>query len=152
MPPAPSNNLPLWTRVTLLALGAIGFADATFLTIKRYTGGSLPCSLLKGCDVVTTSAYSAFAGIPVSLLGALFYLSVIMLTVLYWQTGKRWVLIKLWVLSILAFLASLGFVYVQGWILHAWCLYCLVSAAISTLVCALATVSVCRASTTSAAV
>ena len=125
-----SRNLSL----TLLALSFIGFADASFLTIKHYTGGSIPCSLLDGCDTVTNSVYSQIYGIPVALLGALFYLTVFILVLLNLQQPNKKLIKTVWLLSLFAFLASLGFVYLQAFVINAWCEYCLISALTSTLV------------------
>ena len=136
-----SRNLSL----TLLALSFIGFADASFLTIKHYTGGSIPCSLLDGCDTVTRSAYSTIGPVPVALLGALFYLTVFVLTLLYLQQPNQKLIKIIWLLAIFAFLASLGFIYLQAFVINAWCLYCLGSALTSTLILVVASVFVRRA-------
>lgn len=146
--------LSLKAKVLLLltlALGLLGFSDATYLTVKHYTGGTIPCTITHGCDTVTSSAYSAIAGVPVALFGALFYLSAILLAIAYWQTQQRGLLRIFLVLSSVAFLASLGFVYLQAFVIHAWCQYCLLSALTSTLLCVVATLSWRHASTTSAA-
>lgn len=137
--------------ILLLVLGLVGFSDATYLTIKHYTGGTIPCTILDGCDTVTTSAYSELAGIPIAIFGALFYLSVILLVIAYWQTGKEGLLKLLWFLSLGAFLASLMLIYLQGWVIGYWCLYCLGSAITSTLIFGLTTVFYRRPSTRSVA-
>ena len=135
-----SRNLSL----TLLALSFIGFADATFLTIKHYTGGTIPCSILDGCDTVTRSAYSVIAGVPVALLGVLFYLTVFALTLLYLQQPNQKLIKIVWWLGLFAFLASLVFIYLQAFVINAWCLYCLGSALTSTLILVIASVFVHR--------
>src|SRR3989344_5596529 len=106
-----SNNLLLplapskWLLGLVLLFGFIGFADATFLTIKHYTGTPLPCSFLNGCDTVTNSLYSTIGGLPVALLGALFYLAVILLTLAFWQKRQEFLLNTIWLFSLIAFLA-----------------------------------------------
>lgn len=122
--------------LALLVLSFIGFADAAFLTIKHYTGAPIPCSILDGCDTVTNSVYSQIASVPVALIGALFYLTVFVLALVNWQLAQpgRKLVKMLWWLSLVAFLASLGLVYLQGFVIKAWCLYCLISALISTLI------------------
>lgn len=143
-----SRNLLL----TILGLSFIGFADATFLAIKHYTGAPIPCSFLDGCDTVTSSIYSTVAGIPVALLGSLFYLTVFVLILFYLQEQKEWLVKTVWFLSLLAFIASLVFVYLQGFVIGSWCQYCLVSALTSTLIFVLTTVLARRVSTKSFAV
>lgn len=128
-PAAQSNRLLFFFPI----LGAAGFADATYLAAKHFLGTPLPCSILKGCEQVTTSQYSLFFGIPVALLGSLYYLTILILAVIYFDTKKPTVLKLLAYLTPLGFLASLIFVYLQIFIIKAICLYCMVSATTSTL-------------------
>jgi len=116
-----------------LIIALLGFLDATFLTIEHYRGVVPPCAIVTGCANVTTSSYSAIFGIPVALLGALYYLSVLLLTITYLDTkNARWLKLGASVTPV-GFLASLWFVYLQGFVLKAWCLYCLISIITSTL-------------------
>lgn len=126
---APSNKLLLFFPV----LGAAGFVDATYLTVKHFLGGPIPCSILKGCEQVTTSQYSTVFGIPVALLGAFYYLTILVLAAIYFDSKKTSVLKLLACLTPFGFLASLIFVYLQIFVIKAICLYCMVSAATSTI-------------------
>ena len=118
--------------VIALVVAFIGFLDATFLTAEHYLEGPIPCSIVKGCEIVTTSVYSVFIGLPIALYGALFYVAVIVLSILFLDRKKIMPLRLYAYLSITAFLISLGLLAVQAFILHAYCLYCLASAFFST--------------------
>lgn len=122
------------TALIFLALGLLGFADASYLTASHYLGTSLNCPILGGCDIVTTSAYSRIFGLPVSLLGNVYYLAVIILAAAFLDSRKRKFLYRLSYISGVGFLASLIFTYLQFFVIKALCLYCLVSAGISTLI------------------
>src|SRR5665811_1198486 len=61
--------------IPALVLSFLGFIDASYLTIVHYRDALPNCSILKGCDIVTTSALSTIGGIPIALFGALFYLA-----------------------------------------------------------------------------
>ncbi len=122
------NSLP----VAFLIISALGFADATYLSIKHFLGTPVPCSILHGCEIVLTSKYSVLYGIPIALFGALFYLTVMILSAVYLETKKVTVLKLVACITTLGFLASLGFVYIQLFILKSICLYCMGSAATST--------------------
>lgn len=117
---------------TMIIFGTIGFGDATHLTISHYTGADLRCGNAGGCNTVTGSAYSAILGIPVALLGALYYASVILLAIAYLDTKKEKLLRVLTVLPIAGLVASLWFVYLQLFVIHSICIYCMVSAGTST--------------------
>lgn len=119
----------IWLFV-LLSFG--GFVDATFLTVRHYSG-IVPCFLTSGCETVLTSRYAVIAGVPTSLLGALYYLLLLVLTISYLsskQTKTLWLAAQL---TWLGLLATAGLLYIQGQVLHAWCFFCLLSAAISIL-------------------
>jgi len=114
-------------------LGAAGFIDATYLTVKHFLGGPIPCSILKGCEQVTTSQYATVFGVPVALLGSFYYLTILILAAIYFDSRKPAVLKLLASLTPFGFLASLYFVYLQIFIIKAICLYCMVSATTSTI-------------------
>jgi len=117
----------------LLVVALLGFVDAAYLTVEHFLGVVPPCSLVHGCDKVLTSQYSVILGVPVSLAGALFYLLVLAAALSFFD-GKRTAFLK-WalILSLPAFLVSLWFVFVQVFILHSYCVYCLGSALTSTI-------------------
>lgn len=130
----------LWTRplaavpnklvIFLLIVALLGFADATYLTIEHYQGVIPPCTT-NGCDTVLTSTYSTAAGIPVSLLGALYYLLVLVGVFAYLESKNTKILKWALLFTIFGLLGSLWFLYVQAFILNAYCQYCLGSAATS---------------------
>ena len=124
---------PKWLVALFLILSGSGFLDASYLTIKHYVGTPINCSFLNGCDTVTTSSYSMIFGLPVALLGVLYYLTVFMLVMLYIDTGRKNLFYGAALITPLGLFASLWFVYLQVFVIHALCLYCLVSAFISTL-------------------
>lgn len=129
----PSALIPKLLIWGLILVSLAGFLDATYLTAKHYLGTPIPCSILDGCDEVTTSQYSVIAGIPVALLGSLYYLTIFILSVAYADTKKEWFAYVASHLTAVGFLASLWFVYLQFFVLHALCLYCLFSAVTSTI-------------------
>lgn len=129
-----SNKTPLKGLLIAIALVALlGFLDATYLTIKHVQNATPNCSILAGCDIVTTSEYSEILGIPVALLGSLYYGSILGLLVAYIDTKKKIFLRLLAHLTIAGLLASVWFVYLQLVVIKAICLYCMGSAASSTL-------------------
>ncbi|MDO8435465.1 MAG: vitamin K epoxide reductase family protein [bacterium] len=122
-----------WFPVTLLLVSLVGFLDAAYLAAKHFLGLPVVCTFLGGCGTVTTSRFSVIAGIPVALLGACYYLVVFLLVVAYFDTKRNSLMVMAARLTPVGFLASLWFVFVQAFLLKAWCLYCLVSAVTSTI-------------------
>ncbi len=132
--------VPTKLAIVILVIALLGFADASYLTIEHFQGVIPPCSVVSGCETVLTSAYSIVAGIPVSLLGALYYLIVAIGIFAYLDTKNNNILKWTLSLTVLGLLMSLWFMFVQGFILKAWCLYCLGSATTSILLFILANI------------
>ena len=107
-----------------------GLADATYLTVLALTGETAACSGQAGCFEVLGSAYARFAGIPVAAFGVLGYFSAFTFATFaaFGYARAR----TLFILTVcVLFAATLWLLYVQAFLLHAFCRYCLFSAAIS---------------------
>lgn len=127
-----ARPLSKWFVISILTLSIIGIVDSVYLAVKHYTHSDINCSIFSDCDVVTTSVYSIILGIPVALLGVIFYGLIFILVLMFSKSGNRRSLISLSTVSGIGFLASMWFVYVQAFILNAFCFYCLISALLST--------------------
>lgn len=114
--------------IVFLVIAFLGFFDATYLTAEHYLALPLPCTILKGCETVTRSAYSMLGPIPVALLGAAYYMAAFFLMIVYRETNNKKALFAALALTGAGVLASAWFVYVQAAILHAFCQYCILSA------------------------
>jgi uncharacterized membrane protein len=114
----------------LLAL--VGLGDAVYLTVEHITGASLQCSITHGCAEVLGSRYATIGGFPLASFGALAYFTVFSLATLaaFGYAGARKFLAP--VVAVM-FLFTLWLLYVQAFLLHAFCQYCLLSAATTTL-------------------
>jgi len=117
-------KLPLLAAVVAL----VGLADSIYLTIHHYTGEKVPCSVVAGCEQVLTSSYAEIAGVPLAIFGATAYFTAFSLAILA-AYGNRltWTLFGVQVVVMAAFTAWL--VYLQAFVIEAFCQFCLVSAA-----------------------
>ncbi|HEY2670670.1 MAG TPA: vitamin K epoxide reductase family protein [Rugosimonospora sp.] len=125
--PAPAAP-PRWPAVTTLVLGVLGLAVAIYLTLEHYTSSTTlacPETGVINCQKVTTSAESSVFGIPVALLGLIFFVVMLPLCLpAAWRSARpevRW--------GRLAFaLVGVGFViylvYTELFTLDAICLWC----------------------------
>ena len=123
---------PKWIIFALIIVSFIGFLDATYLTVKHYTGTPIACSIFEGCEKVTTSPYATVFNIPVALYGALYYLFTFFLSVAYLDTKRNLFISAIPPLTAIGFIASVWFVYLQLFVIKAICPYCMISAATST--------------------
>ena len=127
------NNGATRARTILYCIAAffclLGLADATYLTVLALTGETAACSGQAGCFEVLGSAYSKVAGIPVAAFGVAGYFTAFTFATFaifnYVRAGRFFA----FTVGAL-FAATLWLLYVQAFVLHAFCRYCLFSAAI----------------------
>jgi len=111
-------------------LALVGLADSVYLTVKHFTAEPVPCSIIEGCETVLTSSYAEFAGVPIAAFGAAAYFAAFSLAILA-AYGNRpaWTLFG--VQAFLMAAVSAFLIYLQAFVIGAFCQFCLVSAATS---------------------
>jgi len=125
-------NSPTKKAIPIGLFSFLGLMDASYLAAKHYTGTIPPCAIVKGCEVVTTSQYATIGGISVALLGAIYYLAVLVISIAIIDTKSDRLKKFLARFSVIGLLASIWFISLQLFVIKALCLYCLVSAFSST--------------------
>jgi uncharacterized membrane protein len=128
-----TGQIPSWLIWSIVILALIGFTDAAFLLAKRLSGTPIPCFITHGCDEVSKSPYSVMFGVPLSAWGVLFYLGTGFLAILFADTKNLFVGKLVPVATTLGFLSSCYFIYVQKFLIGAFCIYCIMSALIATI-------------------
>lgn len=127
------NTTPSRGQIIVYSIAAlfclVGLADATYLTVLALTGETAACGGQAGCQEVLGSAYARVAGIPVAAVGVAGYFTAFTFATFAAFNYLR--ARKFFALSVGAlFAATLWLLYVQAFLLHAFCRYCLFSAAI----------------------
>lgn len=119
-------KLPIAAAIVALA----GLTDAIYLTIHHYTAEAVPCGADFDCGAVLSSPYAEIAGVPLAAFGAAAYFAAFSLALLTaFGNVLTWKLYG--VQATLMAIFSGYLIYVQYSLIHAWCQYCLVSAATS---------------------
>ena len=117
------------TRLALIVLAALATAIGAYLTYERSRGRLPPCPVGGGgCATVQHSRYAELAGIPVSLLGALGGLA--LLGSLFLRT--TWAPVATLAIAFTGALFSGYLTALEGFVINAWCAWCLTSAALWT--------------------
>lgn len=130
-------------RVTLIygfamIVSLIGLGDSLYLTVQHLSGRSVQCTITNGCSKVLSSAYASIAGIPTASFGVLAYFAVFSLATLVvfgYDRARTW--LALLVAPML--IATLWLLFVQAFLLHAFCEFCLLSATMTLTLTALVT-------------
>jgi uncharacterized membrane protein len=121
-------EISLYTAAAILAL--CGLADAIYLTVGHLTGQYATCIASSGCETVLTSDYAAIGKMPVAAFGAAAYFTAFSLATLA-AFGHDWVRSVFLFLVGMMLAATCWFLYVQAFVLHAFCDYCLLSATLT---------------------
>ena len=126
-PAAPRQPwLPARIRFLLAGLAAAGCVLTAWLLISRLSGGVLPyCTQDSACDLVRSSEWSTFLGIPLELWGFISYLAIGLSAWFGNRPTRSWK--QLWTLSLVALSVSLYMTWISAVRIQAFCPYCLFS-------------------------
>ena len=120
-------------RLYLIAavIALFGLADGIYLTVEHLTGHTAECIASSGCQDVLGSKYAAIGPVPLAGLGALAYFTAFSAAILaafgYRKCGSFLTLV-----TGMMFGVTLWLLYLQAFVLHAFCDYCLFSAGVTT--------------------
>jgi uncharacterized membrane protein len=116
-----------YTLAALIAL--VGLGEATYLAVLNLTGETAVCGGSASCFQVLGSAYAKLFGVPVAAFGALGYFSAFSFSI-FAAFGYARARTFLTIATTAMFAVTLWLLYVQAFLLHAFCRYCLFSAAL----------------------
>lgn len=120
-------------RMGAAALSLIGVFLAAYLYLYKVGRiGSVMCGT-GGCETVQFSAWSRFLGIEVSLIGLAGYLGLLVLSLATLQgplVGRAWPVRLLAVLSGIGVVFAAYLTYLELFVIHAICRWCVASAVI----------------------
>lgn len=124
-------------EIAIIVIAAAGAALASYIRIKKSKGHALVCPVGETCDDVINSKYSQFLGMPVEVLGILYYTFITLAFAAFLiepAYATFYPVALAFGTTVLAFLFSLYSVFVQAVLLKKWCMWCIASAILSTLI------------------
>lgn len=121
-----STFLYIIARKSILVFSALGIMISIYMFYAKLNTSALVCGI-SPCYVVNESQYSYLFGIPLSAYGVAFYLLIFILALLM----KKYLLF--WV-SVFGVLFSVYLTYLEFFVIHAWCQWCITSAFLTLLI------------------
>ncbi len=125
---APPATAPRWVPWSAMLTAAAGIGVATYLTIEHFTGATTlacPHTGTLNCQKVTTSPESVFLGVPVALLGLLYFAAMLVANMpAAWRSPARWLRTGRLALAAIGILFVLYLLYVELFTVNAICLWC----------------------------
>ena len=125
----------LLTRTAILVLALVGMGISGYLGFSYWLGEEPVCFGGSGCGYVLTSPYSHIWGIPLPLLGLAMYIVLAFLGLLAMkQRGKTGTFANLgiYTVALAGTLYSACLTFLQFWVIHSLCIWCLGSALVVT--------------------
>jgi uncharacterized membrane protein len=124
-------------RQAIALLALIGLFIALYLSFHRLgIIGSLQCGT-GGCETVQTSSYAVFLGVPVAFYGVAGYLALLVVSLVGLQPAwlaRRGPILLLAAMSVLGLVFTLYLTYLELFVIHAICRWCVASAIVIALI------------------
>jgi uncharacterized membrane protein len=127
-------------RIAIGILSLIGIGIGTYLTYTHYAKLNVLCLSSGGCETVQHSRWSKLDGIPVATLGLAGYIGIFISVWIRGELGRA----MGFGLALVGFLFSMYLTYREAFTIHAYCQWCLGSAAIMTILAILTTIRMLR--------
>ena len=146
--------MKLLLSLLFIILPILGIADSAYLTYEKYSGGSVVCGGGFNCNAVLLSDWASIGPLPVSILGLVYYTFLFLLGLSHYLEFDISKLLKtvtkkfkitsvsslnfasplelMLILTSFGLFFSIYLVLLMAFVIEAWCLYCLISALITT--------------------
>jgi uncharacterized membrane protein len=120
-------------KILFIVLAIIGLLDATYLTTESLLHKPVVCSIIAGCQNVLSSNYAHIGRIPLSMFGLVYYLFLILTAAasLHSRISIYPKLLKYG--TSIGLIVSCVLVYLMIFVIKSICVYCFISAIITTL-------------------
>lgn len=118
-------------NIYALVAAIIGALDSLYLTWIKLSHNELQCAPgLGDCFTVNTSRYAEIYGIPIAIFGLATYLVIISIIIFEPRVDfiKENGTLAIFGISLIGVIYSAYLSYLEEFVLHAWCPYCILSA------------------------
>lgn len=131
-----SAPVPPLNRMVVALVALLGLLVALYM-VAYAAGltGPILCNV-GNCEAVQNSQFSRIGGIPVAVFGAVGYLALLVVGLLGLQPkfiGARWVSLSLLGGGVIGVGSSAYLTYLEAYVIHAWCQWCVSSAILAVL-------------------
>ncbi len=118
----------MFTRQRLITiLAVLGLGVSGYLTYTHLFGVPIYCGGTSSCGLVNSSRYAFLGPIPVSLLGLIGYLAILVLNFIPTDADRQWPAQLIFGVALIGVMFQLYLTYVELFVLYAICYWCVAS-------------------------
>ena len=114
-------------RTWIIILSLLGIFVSGYLTWIHYSGEPIYCGGSNSCELVNSSRFAFLGPIPVSLLGLGAYVAILLLSLIPSRTDRQWPAQLVFGLALIGVMFQLYLSYIEVFVLHAICYWCVSS-------------------------
>ena len=114
-------------RTWILILSLLGIAVSGYLTWIHYSGQPIYCGGSSSCELVNNSRFAFLGPIPVALLGLGAYVTILLLSLIPPREDRQWPAQLIFGVSLIGVIFQLYLSYIEVFVLHAICYWCVSS-------------------------
>lgn len=118
--------------ITLLAV--LGILVSGYLTWTHYSGEPIICGGQSSCEDVNNSRYAFIGPIPVSALGLVAYIALLILSLIKSDEERQWPAVLTFGIALIGVMFQWYLFYIEIAVLHAICYWCVSSQIAITLI------------------
>lgn len=137
----------VWLGRLQLILIVLGIGIAGYLTYVKLFGLEPVCGGLGDCEAVQSSIYSELLGVPVAIWGLLSYLALLAIYLVKRSNWRGWGALArqgFFLVTLIGVMFSAYLTYLEIFVIHAICPWCVASAVVMTILFILALVELFR--------
>lgn len=111
--------------ITLLSL--LGMGVSGYLTWTHFSGQPIFCGGTGSCETVNSSRYAFLGPVPVALLGLIGYLTIFGMSWIPTDEDRQWPALIIFGMALIGLMLQLYLTYIELFVLHAICYWCVSS-------------------------
>ena len=120
-------------RAWIILLSLLGIFVSGYLSWSHFSGEAVYCGGASSCELVNSSRFAYLGPVPVSVLGLIAYITILVLSLVPLKEDRQWPEVLRFGVALIGVMFQWYLFYIEVAVLHAFCYWCIASQIIITL-------------------